>query len=110
FHTDRLGPFVARLCKLTRQHKALPMNTGAEAVETAIKAARKWGYLHKRIHAGQARIIVCHGNFAGRTTTIVGFSSEQQYRAGFGPFAPGFDLVPFGDADALERAITPHTA
>jgi ornithine--oxo-acid transaminase len=98
------------LCEMTGQPKALPMNTGAEAVETAIKAARKWGYKVKGIANGNAQIIVCSGNFAGRTTTIVGFSSEPQYRDGFGPFAPGFTTVPFGDAAALEAAITPHTA
>jgi glutamate-1-semialdehyde aminotransferase len=90
--------------------KALPMNTGAEAVETAVKAARKWGYKVKGIAEGRAEIIVAAGNFAGRTTTIVGFSSEPQYRDGFGPFAPGFVSVPFGDADALDAAITPNTA
>jgi ornithine--oxo-acid transaminase len=90
--------------------KALPMNTGAEAVETAVKAARKWGYKVKGIAEGRAEIIVAAGNFAGRTTTIVGFSSEAQYRDGFGPFAPGFVSVPYGDADALEAAIGPHTA
>ena len=110
FHSDRLGPFLALLCSMTGMDRALPMNTGAEAVETAIKAARKWAYLVKRIPEGRARIIVCAGNFAGRTTTIVGFSSEPQYRQGFGPFAPGFDHVPFGDADALEKAIGPDTA
>jgi ornithine--oxo-acid transaminase len=110
FHTDRLGPFLQRLCELTGQDKALPMNTGAEAVETALKAARKWGYKVKGIPDGQAEIIVCAGNFAGRTTTIVGFSSEEQYRDGFGPFAPGFSQIPFGDAAALERAITANTA
>ena len=90
--------------------KALPMNTGAEAVETAVKAARKWGYKVKGVAEGRAEIIVAAGNFAGRTTTIVGFSSEAQYRDGFGPFAPGFVSVPFGDAAALEAAITPNTA
>jgi ornithine--oxo-acid transaminase len=90
--------------------RALPMNTGAEAVETAVKAARKWAYQVKGIAPDSAQIIVCAGNFAGRTTTIVGFSSEAQYRAGFGPFAPGFVTVPFGDAAALEAAITPGTA
>ena len=90
--------------------KALPMNTGAEAVETAVKAARKWAYKVKRVPEGRAEIIVAAGNFAGRTTTIIGFSSEAQYRDGFGPFAPGFVSVPFGDAAALEAAITPNTA
>jgi ornithine--oxo-acid transaminase len=110
FHTDQLGPFLQALCGMTGMDRALPMNSGAEAVETAIKAARKWAYNVKGVPAGRARIIVAEGNFAGRTTTIVGFSSEAQYRDGFGPFAPGFDTVPFGDARALEAAITPHTA
>ncbi|MDB5726989.1 MAG: rocD [Noviherbaspirillum sp.] len=110
FHTDRLGPFLQLLCEMTGLPKALPMNTGAEAVETAIKAARKWGHKVKGIPDERAEIIVCSGNFAGRTTTIVGFSSERQYRDGFGPFAPGFVSVPYGDAAALEAAITAHTA
>lgn len=110
FHTDRLGPFLERLCRVTGMARALPMNSGAEAVETAIKAARKWAYKVKRVPEGQAQILVAQGNFAGRTTTIVGFSSEAQYRDGFGPFAPGFASVPFGDAKALEAAITPNTA
>jgi ornithine--oxo-acid transaminase len=110
FHSDRLGAFLQILCEMTGQEKALPMNSGAEAVETAIKAARKWGHKVKGIAPDCAQIIVCNGNFAGRTTTIVGFSSEPQYRDGFGPFAPGFISVPFGDAAALEAAITPHTA
>ncbi len=110
FHTDQLGPFLAKLCEVTGMHSALPMNTGAEAVETAVKAARKWAYKVKGVLAGQAHILVAAGNFAGRTTTIVGFSSEAQYRDGFGPFTPGFSSVPFGDAAALEAAITPHTA
>ena len=110
FHTDRLGPFLRAVCEATGMAKALPMNTGAEAVETAVKAARKWGYKVKGIAEGRAEIIVAAGNFAGRTTTIVGFSSEPQYRDGFGPFAPGFVSVPFGDAEALEAAITRNTA
>lgn len=110
FHSDTLGPFLQLLCEMAGLPKALPMNTGAEAVETALKAARKWGYKVKRIAEGRAEVIVCHGNFSGRTTTIVGFSSEPQYRDGFGPFTPGFVAVPFGDATALEAAITPHTA
>ncbi|MBZ8138746.1 ornithine--oxo-acid transaminase [Rubrivivax gelatinosus] len=109
FHSDRLGPFLERLCTLTGMDRALPMNSGAEAVETAVKAARKWGYKVKGIAEGRARIVVAAGNFAGRTTTIVGFSSEAQYRDGFGPFAPGFDTVPFGDAAALEAAIGDDT-
>ena len=109
FHSDRLGPFLERLCTATGMARALPMNSGAEAVETALKAARKWGHVVKRIPDGRAEVIVAEGNFAGRTTTIVGFSTEPQYRAGFGPFAPGFVTVPYGDAQALEAAITPNT-
>ena len=109
FHSDRLGPFLERLCTLTGMDRALPMNSGAEAVETALKAARKWGYTVKGIPEGRAQVIVAANNFAGRTTTIVGFSTEPQYRHGFGPFAPGFVTVPFGDAAALEAAITPDT-
>ncbi len=110
FHTDRLAPLARRLCELTGLDAVLPMNTGAEGVETAIKAARKWGYKVKGIPDDGAEIIVCEGNFAGRTTTIVGFSSEAQYRDGFGPFTPGFVRVPFGDAHAVAAAITPRTA
>jgi ornithine--oxo-acid transaminase len=110
FHTDQLGPFLQTLCRMTGMARALPMNSGAEAVETAIKAARKWAYKVKHVPEGRAHIIVAEGNFAGRTTTIVGFSTEAQYRDGFGPFAPGFSAVPFGDAHALEAAITPETA
>jgi len=110
FHSDKLGLFLQLLCETMGLPKALPMNTGAEAVETAIKAARKWGHKVKGIPDNQAQIIVCNGNFAGRTTTLVSFSSEAQYRDGFGPFASGFVSVPFGDAAALEAAITPHTA
>jgi len=110
FHTDRLGPFLEALCRTTGMARALPMNSGAEAVETAIKAARKWAYKVKGVPEGMAQILVAEGNFGGRTTTIVGFSSEAQYRDGFGPFAPGFRSVPFGDVRALEAAIGPHTA
>jgi ornithine--oxo-acid transaminase len=109
YYNDRLGPFLAELCRLTGLDAALPMNTGAEAVETAIKAARRWGYRVKGVPRDQATIIVADGNFHGRTTTIVGFSSEPAYRDGFGPFAPGFCSVPFGDLAAVERAITPET-
>jgi len=110
FHSDTLGPFLEKLCQITGMDRALPMSTGAEAVETAIKCVRKWGYQVKKIPDGQAEIIVCAGNFHGRTSTIVGFSSESQYREGFGPFSGGFRAVPFGDARALEAAITPNTA
>ena len=109
FHNDQLGPFLQELCALTGMEMALPMNTGAEAVETAIKAARKWGYSVKGVPAGQAEIICCSDNFHGRTTTIISFSSEEQYREGFGPFTPGFKLVPYGDSKALEAAMTPNT-
>ncbi len=109
FHNDQMGPFLHELCELTGFERALPMNTGAEAVETAIKAARKWGYQVKGVPEGEAEIIVCENNFHGRTTTIVGFSSEPQYRHGFGPFTPGFKMIPYGDAKALEDAITPNT-
>ncbi len=109
FHNDQMGPFLRRLCEVTGFDRALPMNTGAEAVETAIKMVRKWGYQVKGVPADQAEIIVCDNNFHGRTTTIVGFSSEDQYKEGFGPFTPGFTLVPYGDAAAFERAITPNT-
>ncbi len=109
FRNDQMGPFMKELCEMTGYEMALPMNTGAEAVETAIKAARKWGYQVKGVPDGQAEIIVCEGNFHGRTTTIVGFSSEPQYKKDFGPFTPGFVMIPFGDAAALEAAITPNT-
>jgi ornithine--oxo-acid transaminase len=109
FRNDQLGAFYEELCALTRSHKVLPMNSGAEAVETAIKVARKWGYEVKGVPAGQAEIIVASENFHGRTVAIVGFSTDPQSRGGFGPFAPGFKVVPYGDADALEQAITPNT-
>lgn len=110
YYNDRLGPFAAELCALTALDAVLPMNTGAEAVETAIKAARRWGYFVKCIPKDCAKIIVAAGNFHGRTSTIVGFSSEADYRDGFGPFAPGFISVPFGDLAALEQAMTPDVA
>ncbi|MDH3497011.1 MAG: ornithine--oxo-acid transaminase [Gemmatimonadota bacterium] len=110
FHNDQMGPFLRELCELTGYERALPMNAGAEAVETAIKAVRRWGYRVKGIPANQAEIVVCRDNFHGRTTTIVSFSSDPLYQADFGPFTPGFTLIPFGDLTALERAITPHTA
>jgi len=109
FRNDKLGLFYQQLCQLTDYEMALPMNTGAEAVETAIKAARKWGYQVKNVASDQAEIIVCNGNFHGRTTTIVGFSSEAQYKKDFGPFAPGFVNIAYGDSRALEAAITPNT-
>ena len=109
FHNDQMGPFLRELCEASGFDAALPMNTGAEAVETAIKMVRKWGYQVRGVPDGQAEIIVCEDNFHGRTTTIVGFSSEDQYREGFGPFTPGFRLVPYGDVDALRRAIGPNT-
>ena len=109
FYSDKLGPFLAKLCEVSGLDRALPMNTGAEAVETAIKAARRWGYRIKQIPKDRAEIIVASGNFHGRTTTIVSFSSNEDYRDGFGPLTPGFITVPFGDAAALAAAITPHT-
>ena len=109
FHNDRMGTFLKALAEAAGFTRALPMNTGAEAVETAIKAARKWGYKVKGVAEDRAEIIVCENNFHGRTTTIVGFSSEDQYRDGFGPFAPGFKLIPHGDLEALEAAITADT-
>ena len=109
FFNDQLGPFMRELCELTGYEMALPMNTGAEAVETAIKAARKWGYRMKGVPDNQAEIIVCEGNFAGRTTTLISFSSVEQYREEFGPLTPGFVTIPYDDADALEAAITPNT-
>ena len=109
FRNDQLGPLYKDLCELTNSHKVLPMNSGAEAVETAIKVVRKWGYEIKGVPEDQAEIIVCDGNFHGRTIAIVGFSTSETSRAGFGPFAPGFEIIPFGDAEALEEAITPHT-
>lgn len=109
FYNDKLAPLLKYVCELTRQDKALPMNSGAEAVETAIKAIRKWGYTVKGIKENHAEIIVCANNFHGRTTTIVGFSTESQYKFGFGPFAPGFKTIPFGDVNALEKVITGNT-
>ena len=109
FRNDQLPLFARDLCQLAGYEKMLPMNSGAEAVETAIKLVRKWGYKVKGVPENQAEIIVCNRNFHGRTTTIVGFSDEAQYQDGFGPFTPGFKLIPFGDADALEQAITRNT-
>jgi ornithine--oxo-acid transaminase len=110
FYTDRLAAFLEKACRMTGQDAALPMNTGAEAVETALKAARKWAYTVKGVPADAAEIIACRGNFHGRTIAICGLSTEAQYREGFGPFPPGLRTIDYGDADALEAAITPHTA
>lgn len=109
FRNDQLPLLYKDLHDLTGFEMTLPMNTGAEAVETAIKAARKWGYSVKGIPENEAEIIVCAGNFHGRTTTIVGFSSDEQYREGFGPFTPGFKIIPYGDDQALRQAVTPNT-
>lgn len=109
FHNDKMGFFLEKICHLTGYEKALPMNSGAEAVETAIKVARKWGYKKKKVGKDAAEIIVCENNFHGRTTTIVGFSSEKQYRDGFGPFTPGFKIIPYNDIPALENAINDNT-
>ena len=109
FRNDQLGLFYQDICRLTRSHKVLPMNSGAEAVETVIKTVRKWGYKVKGVPENQAEIIVCANNFHGRTITIISFSTDESHRTGFGPFTPGFRVIPFGDADALEAAITPNT-
>lgn len=110
FYTDKLGLFLQRACELTGFERALPMNTGAEAVETALKAARKWAYTVKGVEKDKAEIIACDGNFHGRTIAIIGMSTVQQYRNGFGPFPPGLNVIPYGDVAALEKAITPNTA
>ncbi|MCH4888475.1 ornithine--oxo-acid transaminase [Acidaminobacter sp. JC074] len=107
FHNDKMGPYVKKICEFTGFEKVLPMNTGAEAVETALKAVRKWGYQVKGVES--AEIIACNNNFAGRTISTISFSTEDQYRDGFGPFTPGFKTVPFGDLEALEAAITDNT-
>lgn len=109
FHNNVLGDFLKKLAELAGYDKVLPMNTGAEAVETALKAARKWGYLKKKVQENKAEIIVCANNFHGRTITIISFSTEPQYRFGFGPFTPGFKIIPYDDAKALEKAITENT-
>ena len=109
FRNDQLGLFYSELCAMTNSHKVLPMNSGAEAVETVIKTVRKWGYTVKGVPEGKAEIIVCADNFHGRTITIVGFSTDENSRKGFGPFTPGFKIIPFNDTDALAAAITPHT-
>jgi ornithine--oxo-acid transaminase len=110
FYNNKLGPFLKKLTQTTGMEMALPMNTGAEAVETGIKLARRWAYRKKMVPEGQAEIIVCANNFHGRTTTIVGFSSDEDSRAGFGPFTPGFKVIPYDDIPGLEAAITPNTA
>ena len=109
FQNDKMGPFLKKLCQLTGYEKALPMNTGAEAVETALKLARKWGEKKKGVEKNKAKIIACENNFAGRTISIISFSSEEQYRDGFGPYTPGFEIIPYGDAQALEAAIDENT-
>ncbi len=109
FHNNVLGDFLKKLAELAGYDKVLPMNTGAEAVETALKAARKWGYLKKKVPENRAEIIVCANNFHGRTITIISFSTEAQYKYGFGPFTPGFKIIPYDDASALEEAITENT-
>ncbi|KMY55141.1 ornithine--oxo-acid aminotransferase [Bacillus sp. FJAT-27231] len=110
FHNDQLGPWYEKVAKLTNKDMVLPMNTGAEAVETALKAARRWGYDVKGISDNQAEIIACEGNFHGRTMGAVSLSSDEEYKRGFGPMLPGVKLVPYGDLDALKAAITPNTA
>jgi len=109
FRNDQLGLLCKELCELTGYEKALPMNSGTEAIETALKAARKWGYRIKGVPAGQAEIIACTGNFHGRSIAVISFSTEPLYRNDYGPFTPGFRVIPYGDADALAAAITPHT-
>jgi len=109
FRNLQLPLLAKELCELLGYDMMLPMNSGAEAVETAIKAARKWGYEVKGVPEDHAHILTCHGNFHGRTITVISFSPQESYRDGFGPFTPGFELIPFGDASALEAAITPHT-
>lgn len=110
FHNDQLGPWYEKICKLTNKDMALPMNTGAEAVETAIKAARRWAYDVKGVENNKAEIIACEGNFHGRTMTAVSLSSELEYQRGFGPMLPGIKLIPYGDIDALKNAINENTA
>src|ERR1700689_381160 len=109
FHNDQLAPFYEQIGELTGSHKVLPMNSGAEAVESAIKVVRKWGYEVKGVPDGQAEVIVCADNFHGRTLGVISFSTDTAARGHFGPFAPGFRIIPFGDAEALEQAIMPNT-
>ncbi|SDM58244.1 ornithine--oxo-acid transaminase [Fictibacillus solisalsi] len=110
FHNDQLGNFYEKVTKLTGKNMVLPMNTGAEAVETAIKTVRRWAYDVKGVPANQAEVIVCEGNFHGRTMTAVSMSSDEEYKRGFGPMLPGIKLIPYGDLEALKQAITPNTA
>jgi len=110
FHNDQLGPWYKKVCEVTGKNMVLPMNTGAEAVETAIKAARRWAYEVKGVESDKAEIIACTGNFHGRTMLAVSLSSEPEYKRGFGPFVPGIKLIPYGDIEALKQAITPNTA
>ncbi len=109
FHNSKMGEFIEKLCKLSGFEKALPMNTGSEAVETALKAARKWAYVKKGIPENEGEIIVCNNNFHGRTITIISFSSEEQYKSGFGPYTPGFKIIEYGNAEALRKAINDKT-
>ncbi|MEO0226183.1 MAG: ornithine--oxo-acid transaminase [candidate division WOR-3 bacterium] len=109
FYNDQLAKFFEKLCRLTGMEKALPMNSGAEAVETALKLARKWGYLKKKVAKDRAEVIVCKDNFHGRTTTIISFSTNPQYRYGFGPYMPGFKIIPYNDIKALKKAINRNT-
>lgn len=110
FHSEQLGPFYEKVAQITGKEMVLPMNTGAEAVETAIKAVRRWAYDVKKIAADQAEIIVCADNFHGRTTTTISMSSNPDYQRGFGPLTPGFNVIPYGDIEALKNAIKPNTA
>ncbi|MGP3562201.1 ornithine--oxo-acid transaminase [Geobacillus sp. BK01] len=110
FHNDQLGPWYEKVCRLTKKEMVLPMNTGAEAVETALKAARRWAYDVKGVPDNQAEIIVCEGNFHGRTLAAVSLSSEPAYKRGFGPLLPGVKIIPYGDIEALKAALTPNTA
>lgn len=110
FHNNQLGPFYQKVAEMTHKHMVLPMNTGAEAVETAVKAVRRYAYDVKKVTPDKAEIIVCEGNFHGRTMAAVSMSSNEEYKRGFGPMLPGFKIIPYGDLDALRQAITPHTA
>lgn len=110
FHNEPLARFYEKLARYTGKSMILPMNTGAEAVETAVKAARRWAYRHKGVPDGKAEILVCEGNFHGRTVTVTSFSSSAEYKDGFGPFTPGFRVIPYGSLEALKQSVTPHTA